>query len=144
MITRRVFLCTLAAMGPIIQRMTNAAMGNVWNDSIGKLVSLDSAVKALCTQNTISEKLGAATDQLMHYLPRDFPEPMRARFERLMAARVKASRPYAGGTLFDFGKSRAEHEALRQAILDLYKACLLDLGAARDRDRFEIAYPSTP
>jgi hypothetical protein len=124
--------------------MCDLVKGTVWSDQIGKLLALEDAVKALCSQENVSKKLGSATDQLMHYQPTDFPEPLRPRFERLRAARVKASRHYVGGTHFDFGKNRAEHEALRQAILDLYKACLLDLGAARDRDRFEIAYPSTP
>ena len=86
----------------------------MWSDPIGKLLALDDAVKALCGQGTVSKKLAAATDQLLHYQATEFPEPLRARFERLMDARRKASRPYIGGMLFDFGNNRTEHEALRQ------------------------------
>jgi len=119
-----------------------ATIRNVWSDSIGTLFALQDAVKVLFTQETISKKLGAATDQLMHYLPTDFPDPLRPHFARLMAARIRAMRPYTDGVFFDFGKSRAEHRELRQAILDLYKACLLDLGATRESEFIDIIYPS--
>ena len=63
-----------------------------------------------------------------------------------MDARAKASRPYIGGTLFDFGNKPSEHEELRRAIVELYKACLLDIGlnsvtSDLNRDYFDIAYP---
>ncbi len=64
----------------------------------------------------------------MHYQARDFPEPLRARFTRLMDARVKGARHYGSVAVFDFGRNRHEHEAMRQAVLDLYKACALDYG----------------
>jgi hypothetical protein len=113
---------------------------NKWSDPIGKLAVLEDAVKALCTQRTVSKKLGAATDQLIHYQATEFPEPLRALFTRLLDAREKAARPYIGGMHFDFGRSYSEHEELRRAVLELYKACLLDLGASGDREFFEIAY----
>ena len=47
---------------------------------------------------------------------------------------------------FDFGRRRAEHAELKRAILELYKACLLDIGLNRgtsdlNLDYFDIAYP---
>lgn len=115
---------------------------NGWNDPTEKLLYLEEAIKTLCGQGTIREKLTAATDRFIFWEPTEFPETMRARFELVRDARARASRPCTGGVYCDFGKKRSEHAAVRQAILDLYRACLLDLGASGDRQFIEISYPS--
>ena len=116
---------------------------NLWADPIGKLESLRIAMKYLLTRRKISlnERLTAATLPLVGYLPHEFPEVVRPRFERIAATRSAVCREYVGGTMFEFSElNRQERRALQEDIIALYEACLLDLGMA-DKDFYEIAYP---
>lgn len=112
-----------------------------WGDPIGQWLALQDAVKDLCGQRTVNDKLAAATEHLRKFQAEDFPDAFRPRFNLLMDARARAIRSYIGGQIYDFGNAHAEHQALKQAVLDLYAACLLDLGASGDRGMLDIAYP---
>jgi hypothetical protein len=119
-----------------------------WASPIDQLLSLRVAVKYLL-KRTIAprERFEAATFPLCKYRAADFPKPLRLRFERIMSARVAVRHDYAGGTtLFEFNLlSSKEKRAIQSDIMDLYEACLLDIGRSSKpgigQDFYEIAYP---
>ena len=121
----------------------------LWSDPVDQLLSLRVALKFLLARNlNPSDRFDRATFPLVKYQPRDFPEPMRPLFSRIMQARVAARRDYSGFTMFEFSQlGVAERRTIQRDLITLYEACLLDIGkmsepsANGDNGYYEIVYP---
>jgi hypothetical protein len=117
-----------------------------WSSPLDQLVTLRAAIKALLTRSlNARERLERATYGLAAYLPGDFPKAVRARFQRIMDARVAITR--GNGQIFEFHMlSNKERNALQVDIVALYEACLMDIGrlngsASMGGDVYDIVYP---
>ena len=121
----------------------------LWSDPVDQLLSLRVALKFLLARNlNPSDRFDRATFPLVKYQPRDFPEPMRPLFSRIMQARVAARRDYSGFTVFEFSQlGVAERRTIQRDLITLYEACLLDIGkmsepsANGDTGYYDIVYP---
>jgi hypothetical protein len=120
-----------------------------WGDPVDQLLSLRVALKFLLARNlNPSERFDRATFPLGKYQLRDFPEPMRPPYERIVQARVSVRRDYIGSTAFEFSRlSVLERRALQSDLIALYEACLLDIGkmsatsTGGDNGYYDVVYP---
>jgi hypothetical protein len=117
-----------------------------WSSPLDQLLTLRAAIKALLMRRlNPRERLERATYGLAAYLPSDFPKAVRARFQRIMDARVAVTR--AEGQIFEFQTlSNKERNALQADIFALYEACLMDIGwlngsASMGGEVYDIVYP---
>ncbi len=117
-----------------------------WSSPLDQLLTLRAAIKALLLRSlNPRERFERATYGLAAYLPSDFPKAVRARFQRIMDARVAVSQ--ADGRIFEFQKlSIKERSALQADIFALYEACLMDIGwlngsARMGGEVYHIVYP---
>jgi hypothetical protein len=121
----------------------------LWSDPVDQLLSLRVALKYLLVRKlNPRERFDRATLPLVKYQPRDFPEPMRPVFARIMQARVDARRDCDGSTVFEFSQlSVPARRALQSDLIAMYEACLLDIGkmsetsAGGDSGYYDIVYP---
>ena len=73
-------------------------------------------------------RMTRATDPLVGLRPEDFPERIRGRATRVLAARGAHAKQYRHDTTFFEELSQKEFETLVDDILVLYETCLIDVG----------------
>jgi len=78
-----------------------------------------------------------ATYPLVGLRPEDFPERIRGRATRVLAARGAHAKQYETDTLYFEELSRKEFNTLVEDIIALYEACLIDIG----KMGYDFAYP---
>jgi hypothetical protein len=115
-----------------------------WTEPIDQLNRLRTAVGYLLARTGgPRERWTNATTPLMRYRPEDYPERLRRRVQNLGDARVAVREDIADDCIFTFDRlSRPVLNALRDDIIALYEACLLDIGKGDVRTGYlEVVYP---
>jgi hypothetical protein len=109
------------------------------SDHVGKLEKLRSAVRILAEgHKKFRDRIDEATFALIRLDANGLPAHLRSRFERIHRARLKAAR--SEGRYFSFSYlTQTQRDSLVRDIIDLYEACLIDIG--RTWPRFHFMYP---
>jgi hypothetical protein len=100
------------------------------SDHVGKLERLRYAVRILAEgHKKFRDRIDEATHALIIFDPKDFPAHQRPRLERIFLARQKAARGTEEYRYFAFDfLTPTERDDLVTDIIDLYEACLIDIG----------------
>lgn len=106
------------------------------------LLDLRSAVAAMAgTGADYRNRMSDATAHLEAWKPEDFPERLRKRAASVLAWRAQLRVSYGTTSIYRFDSLKAwERAVLRDDILALYEACLLDIGRANTKE-LEFVYP---
>jgi hypothetical protein len=91
-------------------------------------LALQAAVKALLKRDNPRLRMTRATDPLVGLRLEDFPERIRGRATRVLAARGAHAKHYADSTVYFEELSQKELKTLVEDILALYEVCLIDIG----------------
>jgi hypothetical protein len=110
-------------------------------DHVGKLYTLQTAMRLLAGNKKIRERYDAATFPLVRYQERDFPEHLRPAFTRIIDARIKSRHEvHKDYVSFNFDElTQTERKQILADITALYEACLIDIG--RSWPQWDFMYP---
>lgn len=113
-----------------------------WADAIHMLLDLRCAVAAMSgTGADYRSRMSDATAHLEAWKPEDFPERLRKRAASVLAWRTQLGISYGTTSIYRFDSLKAwQRVALRDDILALYEACLLDIGRANTKE-LDFVYP---
>jgi len=110
-------------------------------DHGGKLIALQAAIKHLSGSGKVRDRLANATFCLVTYSERDFPEPLRPAFTRILEARLRSRREINPNyVVFAFDElTPTERKQIVADITSLHDACLIDSG--RKWPEYDFMYP---
>ena len=113
-----------------------------WGDPVGVLEKLRYSVEVLAQgKGKLRQRLDQATFHLVPLDESDFPAPLQPVFTRILETRLSVRREIGTYTSFSFDllKPTAKKQLVKD-ILDLYEACLIDIG--RQSPEWDFVYPT--
>jgi len=121
--------------------MTRVDRNLGWRDPVGTLEDLRESVRTLTrARHNFRVRMDKATFSLALRGPEDFPKRIRRRAAKVLGVRSKVRQDYVTDSLFHFERLKpSQRERLISDIINLYEACLMDLGKI---DRERLYYPS--